>query len=100
MKESKELPTDANAASDQSVVIEWWLGTRSQYGYVDSLEDGPHSDRDGVEQALYLIRGLGLERDRKFCCVRIEQSDVDPIAHDVNEDALSDCRMMVDRASR
>ena len=86
----------------QSVVIQrvdWWMAEVSQYGYASELCDGPHSDREGVEQALYLIRGLGLERGRKFCCVRIEQSEVLPVDCDVNHEALADCRMMIDRAS-
>ena len=80
-------------------IVEWWLGSLSEYGYVAELEDGPHEDREGVEQALYLIRSLGLSRDRNFVCVRLEQSEVEPIAHDVNEEALADRRRMVDRMS-
>lgn len=92
----------SNPAPVESVVIQrvdWWLAEVSRYGYASELCDGPHDDRDGVEQALYLIRGLGLERGRKFCCVRIEQSEVLPVAHDVNHEAVADCRMMIDQAS-
>lgn len=90
------------SASDQPIVIErvdWWLAEVSRYGYASELHDGPHSDRSGVEQALHLIRGLGLERGRKFCCVRVEQTVVEAKPHDTNEEALSDCRMMIDRST-
>lgn len=91
-----------NDASDRPIDIErvdWWLATVCRYGYVNELVDGPHTDRAGVEQALHLIRGMGLERDRDFRCVRVEQTAVELKTHHTNEVALSDCRMMVDRAS-
>lgn len=90
------------SAPDQPIVIErvdWWLAEVNQYGYVSKLFDGPHTDRAGVEQALHLTRGLGLERGRKFCCVRVEQTAVDAKPNDTNEEALSDCRMLIDRST-
>jgi hypothetical protein len=93
--------TSESAAVDAVVTqrVDWWLAEINQHGYVSDLCDGPHSDRAGVEKALYLFRGMGLERDRRFCCVRVEQSEVVAVAHDVNHEALADCRMMIDRAS-
>ena len=67
--------------------VDWWLAQVSRYGYACSLCDGPHSDRERVEQALYLIRSLEPERGRKFCCVRVEQSDIQPVAHDVEHES-------------
>lgn len=78
----------------------WWLAEKCRYGYANELVDGPHDSREGVEQAFYLIRSLGLQRGREFVCVRVEQSEVAPVAHDVNQEALSNCKMMVDRKAR
>lgn len=77
----------------------FWLAELSQYGYACELCDGPHSEREGVEQALYLIRGMGLERGRKFCCVRVEQSDVEAKPHGTNQDALDDCKELIQGGS-
>lgn len=59
------------------------------------LVDGPHSERAGVEQALYLISGMGMRRGRQFVCVEATVTDVKPIAHDVDHEALAACRDMV-----
>jgi len=75
------------------VKVDYWLAEVGPYGYATALIDGPHCDRSGVEQALYLIRSLGLERGRSFCCARVEQSAVIAVAHSVNEEALSACRL-------
>lgn len=74
--------------------VDYWLAEVGLYGYATELTDGPHANREGVEQALYLIRGLGMERGRQFCCVRVEQSDVEAKPHSTNEGALGDCKNM------
>lgn len=80
-----------------AVIVNWWLAEVSPYGYAMSLDDGPHDDREGVEQSAYLIERLGLTRGRKFCCVRVEQFEVTPKAHDTNQEALKDCQKMMRR---
>lgn len=80
--------------------VDWWLAEVGPYGYASNLYDGPHSNRAGVEKALYLIRVLGFEKGRKFCCVRIEQTSVEPKPHNTNKEALKDCRVMIDRAKQ
>jgi hypothetical protein len=68
--------------------VQWWLAETDGYGN-PTLSDGPHSDRDGVEQAAYLIKRLGMTRGRTFAAARVELSAVTPAAHGANEDALS-----------
>ncbi len=87
----------AKKKAEQQIRVDWWLAEVSRYGYASNLVDGPHSSRDGVEQAAYLIRGLGLQRDRKFCCVRIEQTEVEPKRHDANESAMNDVAKLIAR---
>jgi len=41
-----------------------------------SLEDGPHSGREGVEHALFLYEQLGFADGRKFCGVKVEEFPV------------------------
>jgi hypothetical protein len=96
-----EKPEGESAPVDRIVIerVDWWLAEVSPHGYAGKLCDGPHDDRAGVEQALHLIRGLGLERGRKFCCVRMEQTSVEAKPHDTNEEALRDCRMLIDRST-
>lgn len=69
--------------------IQWWLAETDRNGNAANLADGPHSDREGVEQAAYLIKRLGLTRGRTFAAARVELSEVTPTAHGANEDALS-----------
>ena len=80
--------------------VNWWLAEKSRYGYANELVDGPHSEREGVEQALFLIRSLGLQRGREFVCVRVEQTEVEPVAHDVDHEALANCKHMIDSNTR
>jgi hypothetical protein len=75
--------------------VDWWLALKGPHEYAKELLDGPHSDRAGVEKALYLIRGMGLAGDRKFCCVRVEQTEVEPKPHDTNHEALEICRKVI-----
>lgn len=69
--------------------VQWWLAETDRNGNAANLADGPHSDREGVEQAAYLIKRLGLTRGRTFAAARVELSEVTPTAHGANEDALS-----------
>lgn len=66
---------------------QFWLAKLDQYGN-PTLTDGPHSNRDGVEQAAYLLNRLGLTKERQFVCAEVALTDVEPKAHDANEEAL------------
>lgn len=70
------------------MLVQWWLAKLDQYGN-PKLVDGAHSDRAGVEQALYLINRLGLGKGNRYACARVEVTDVEPVAHNANEDALA-----------
>jgi len=89
----------ARRSTEKPEQVNYWLAERNQYGVADVLLDGPHSKREGVEQALYLINSLGLSRstkNRDLCCVRIEQTPVEPKSHNANEEALAACRVMME----
>ena len=85
----------AKKSSESKARVDWWLAEVSSYGYASKLVDGPHSSRAGVEQAAYLIRGLGLQGDRKFCCVRVEQTDVEPKRHDADKVVMEEVALLV-----
>ena len=56
------------------------------------LCDGPHSDRAGVEKALYLHRSLGLVKGAQYACAEV--TPVEAKAHGANEEAISACNVM------
>jgi hypothetical protein len=76
-------------------MADWWLAELSQHGYASELLDGPHSDLQGVEQALYLYEQLGFARGRKFCAAKVEHFPVSARQHDTNQDALGACQEMI-----
>ena len=65
-----------------------WLARLDQYGTA-SLVDGPHSERSGVERALYLFDRLGLSAGRSYVCAEVIITPVEAAAHGANEDALN-----------
>lgn len=67
---------------------QFWLARLDQYGN-PTLTDGPHDERTGVEQALYLFRNLGLGRGNSYACAEVVLTDVEPVSHGANEDAIS-----------
>ena len=68
---------------------QWWLASLDQYGNA-KLCDGPHGDRSGVEQAMYLFRSLGLERAAGgYAAAEVRLTAVEPKAHGANEDAIA-----------
>jgi hypothetical protein len=88
----------ARLDSEKPERVNYWLAERNQYGIADVFLDGPHSGREGVEKALYLINSLGLNRstkNRDLCCVRVEQTSVEPKCHNANEEAIAACREMM-----
>lgn len=66
---------------------QWWLAEIEPYG-LPTLKDGPHNDRAGVEKALYLFRRLGIGKSKAYGCAEVHLTDVEPVAHDANEEAL------------
>ncbi len=77
--------------------VRWWLAQVGIHGYATDLIDGPHDSREGVEQAMFLFRNLGLGKCKKYCCVRVEESAVQAKPHDTNLDALEVCKHLIDR---
>ena len=67
---------------------QFWLAALDQYGN-PKLVDGSHANRAGVEQALYLIRSLGLEGERTFACAEVVLTPVEAQAHNTNEEAIA-----------
>jgi len=66
---------------------QWWLAEIDQYGN-PKLSDGAHSNREGVEKALYLHRSLGLEKDKRYACAQVILTECEPVSHGANEDAI------------
>lgn len=88
----------ARHESEKPERVNYWLAERNQYGNADVFIDGPHSNREGVEKALYLINSLGLNlstKNRDLCCIRVEQTPVEPKNHNANEEAIAACREMM-----
>lgn len=67
---------------------QFWLAELDQYGNA-KLNDGPHSDRNGVEQAFYLIGRLGLGKGKVYACAEVILTPVEAKSHGANEEALS-----------
>ena len=67
---------------------QFWLAKLDQYGN-PTLTDGPHDERPGVEQALYLFRRLGLGKAERYACAEVVITEVEPTPHGANEDALN-----------
>ena len=76
------------------MTTQWWLATVSDSHGITTLTDGPHDSIEGVEQAAYLMRALGLQRGDKYMAARVELSDVQAKAHKVNHQAVAACREM------
>lgn len=69
--------------------VQWWLAELDQHGN-PRLCDGAHSDRAGVEKAMYLYRRLGLDRcGQQYAAVRVEIWPAEAKAHEVNETEVS-----------
>jgi ribosome modulation factor len=68
--------------------VQYWLVSLNEHGN-PSLEDGPHSERDGADKALYLLGRLGLARDAKYAIARVELTEPDNKKHAVNEEACN-----------
>lgn len=66
---------------------QFWLASLDQYGN-PKLVDGAHKDREGVEQAAYLIARLGLGKGERYACAEVILTPVEAAAHGANEDAL------------
>ena len=67
--------------------VQWWLVRLGPHGN-PTLSDGPHDDRVGAEQALYLLNRLGLSKDRRYAVARIEMTEAVPNPKGANETAL------------
>jgi hypothetical protein len=77
-----------NSVSDGLRSPQFWLAELDQYGN-PSLCDGSHNDREGVEQAAYLLNRLGLAKQRRFACAEVILTPVAATPHDADEAALA-----------
>lgn len=66
---------------------QFWLAKVDQYGN-PTLTDGAHSDRAGVERAIYLFGRLGLGKGNTYRCAEVILTDVEPKANGANEEAI------------
>jgi hypothetical protein len=53
---------------------QWWLAELDQYGN-PSLTDGAHGERAGAEEALTLLKRLGLAGARRFAIAEVHLTD-------------------------
>lgn len=63
--------------SSSKSVVQWWVAELDRYGN-PKLTDGAHSERDGCEQAIYLLARLGLAKDTKHAICRVEHVTPSP----------------------
>jgi len=88
---STESKTDVTAASvggGASGSVQWWVADLDRYGN-PTLTDGAHSEREGCEQALYIMRRLGLRPEQRRAICRVEIYPPEAKSHGANEDALN-----------
>lgn len=67
---------------------QFWLAQLDQYGN-PTLTDGPHDNRGGVEQAIYLFKNLGLGKGKQYACAEVTITEVEARSHGANEEAIS-----------
>jgi hypothetical protein len=73
---------------------QYWLVDISSPG-VPKLIDGYHETPQGVNQAAYLIRAMGLgDPSRRFAVAKIELSECVPSAEGVNHEAVQTINSM------
>jgi len=73
---------------EQEVEVQWWVADIDRHGN-PLLEDGAHSNREGCEKALYIMRRLGLRPHQKRAICRVEIYPPEAKAHDADESALT-----------
>ncbi len=73
--------------SPSNCVVQWWVADLDRYGN-PRLTDGAHSEREGCEEAIYIMARLGIQPDRKRAICRVEIYPPEAKSHGANEDAL------------
>lgn len=74
----------------------YWLAELDNYG-TPKLMDGPHDNRNGADEALYLIKRLGLfDQSKKYAIAKVVVSEPDDKDHDINEEAADNVRQLVE----
>jgi len=72
--------------------VQWWLAELDRYGN-PTLVDGPHSDAEGCEKALYLRRSIAVlarkVQGKRFAAVRVQIFPVEAKSHDSNHEAIA-----------
>lgn len=67
---------------------QWWLAELDVYGN-PKLADGAHDKRGGAEEALTLIRRLGLAKERRFAIAEVRLTEPTGKHGPVNEEAIA-----------
>lgn len=79
---------------------QYWLAEIDVHGN-PTLVDGAHDKSAGVEQALYLLKRMGLaDRKAKYGMVRLTISDVEAKSHGAHEGSVEACNVMLEHANR
>lgn len=74
--------------------VQWWVAELDRYGN-PKLTDGAHSNREGCEQAIYLMNRLGLSNDIRHAICRVEINPPVAAPHGANEDAIDTLNSIV-----
>ncbi len=72
---------------------QWWLAELNRYGNA-RLADGPHKARLGAEQALYLLRRLGMVGERQFAIAEVRLTPPTGEHAPANEEAIATLNAM------
>lgn len=80
-------PAGRSAPTERNMETQWWLAELNMYGN-GKLADGPHTARIGAEQALYLLRRMGMAGDRKFAIAEVRLTEPTGEHGPVNEEAV------------
>lgn len=67
---------------------QWWLAELDLHGN-PKLADGAHTDRAGAEEALTLLRRLGLAKARRFAIAEVRLTEPTGEHAPVNEEAIA-----------
>lgn len=79
---------------------QYWLAEVDQHGN-PTLVDGSHDKPSGVEQAMYLLRKLGLAKaGQKYGMAKVVITDVEPKSHGAHVGSIEACNIMLEHAKR
>lgn len=91
--QTKMDPTETPSVEGEGLAVapcsvQWWVADLDRYGN-PTLSDGAHENREGCEQALYIMARLGLRPEQKRAICRVEIYPPESKAHGASEGALN-----------